>query len=103
MERDTVLVDANTYVIFRYRDDNPGTWFFHCHIVWHLYAGMAIIMIESPEIAQQRDTVDPLLAEQCRVQRFHSSGNAAGKEGLDLSGAPHCVYLPANKPLESDD
>ncbi|SJL08430.1 probable Laccase-1 [Armillaria ostoyae] len=28
--------------------DNPGAWFLHCHIDWHLEAGLAIVFAESP-------------------------------------------------------
>ncbi|KAJ7926302.1 hypothetical protein B0H13DRAFT_1599644, partial [Mycena leptocephala] len=33
--------------------DNPGTWFFHCHIEWHLDVGLAVQLIEAPLIAQK--------------------------------------------------
>lgn len=26
--------------------DNPGPWFLHCHIDWHLEAGFAIVFAE---------------------------------------------------------
>jgi iron transport multicopper oxidase len=29
--------------------DNPGAWFLHCHIDWHLEAGLAIAFAEAPE------------------------------------------------------
>jgi len=28
--------DANTPVVVRIRTDNPGAWFVHCHIDFHL-------------------------------------------------------------------
>ena len=28
---------------------NPGTWLFHCHIQWHIDAGLAAIMISGPD------------------------------------------------------
>ncbi|ETW78385.1 laccase 13 variant 1 [Heterobasidion irregulare TC 32-1] len=28
----------------RFRTDNPGPWFFHCHIFWHRQAGLATVM-----------------------------------------------------------
>ncbi|KAJ7889561.1 laccase-1 [Mycena olivaceomarginata] len=33
---------------FRFFSNNPGAWFLHCHIDWHLEAGLAIIFGESP-------------------------------------------------------
>ncbi|KAF7760657.1 CAZyme family AA1 [Agaricus bisporus var. burnettii] len=34
---------------FRFFTDNPGAWFLHCHIDWHLEAGLAIVFAEAPE------------------------------------------------------
>lgn len=33
-------------VTIRFFTDNPGPWFFHCHIDWHLAAGFAVVMAE---------------------------------------------------------
>ncbi|KAF5334172.1 hypothetical protein D9758_014822 [Tetrapyrgos nigripes] len=30
--------------ILRFRTDRPGPWFFHCHIFWHMQAGLATVM-----------------------------------------------------------
>ncbi len=30
------------YTIIRFVANNPGAWFFHCHIDWHLVIGMAV-------------------------------------------------------------
>ncbi|CAE6466116.1 Multicopper oxidase [Rhizoctonia solani] len=46
--RDVVLV-SSPGVILRFRTDNPGPWFVHCHIDWHLEAGLALVFAEAPE------------------------------------------------------
>jgi len=33
---------------FRFFTNNPGAWFLHCHIDWHLEAGLAVVFGESP-------------------------------------------------------
>ncbi|KAF7316551.1 putative Laccase-1 [Mycena indigotica] len=33
---------------FRFFTDNPGAWFLHCHIDWHLEAGLAVVFGEAP-------------------------------------------------------
>nr|AMJ39541.1 laccase 4 [Coriolopsis trogii] len=33
-------------VTIRFRTDNPGPWFLHCHIDFHLEAGFAVVMAE---------------------------------------------------------
>ncbi|KIJ45892.1 multicopper oxidase [Sphaerobolus stellatus SS14] len=35
-------------VRIRFRTDNPGPWFVHCHIDWHLEAGLAAVFAEDP-------------------------------------------------------
>ncbi|GAB1526092.1 Multicopper oxidase [Rhizoctonia solani] len=45
--RDVVRV-SSTGVILRFRTDNPGPWFVHCHIDWHLEAGLAVVFAEAP-------------------------------------------------------
>jgi len=38
--RDTVLVPPRTRVVVAFDADNPGWWAFHCHLLYHLEAGM---------------------------------------------------------------
>jgi FtsP/CotA-like multicopper oxidase with cupredoxin domain len=42
--RDTVLVPGNTTVTVAFDANNPGLWFVHCHVLWHLEAGMATLV-----------------------------------------------------------
>jgi FtsP/CotA-like multicopper oxidase with cupredoxin domain len=38
--RDTVLVPPGRRVVFAFDANNPGLWAFHCHLLYHLEAGM---------------------------------------------------------------
>ncbi|KAK9474795.1 Cupredoxin [Dipodascopsis tothii] len=40
LKRDTVMVPRRGYAVIRWVADNPGLWAMHCHILWHLSAGM---------------------------------------------------------------
>ncbi|KAI9498290.1 multicopper oxidase-domain-containing protein [Zychaea mexicana] len=93
LQRDTVQVPAESYTIIRFRADNPGAWFFHCHIEWHLESGLAAVMIEAPDVAQQRLTLPQAFQDMCEAGGYSTTGNGAGKDGLDLSGAPNGIYL----------
>ena len=42
--RDTVLVPPKTSVTVAFDANNPGIWYLHCHILWHLAAGMATLV-----------------------------------------------------------
>ncbi|KAI0027663.1 laccase [Vararia minispora EC-137] len=52
--RDTVSMgNPGDNVRIRFRTDNPGPWFFHCHVDWHLTAGFAVVFAEDvPDVPQ---------------------------------------------------
>ncbi|KAJ3555956.1 hypothetical protein NM688_g2292 [Phlebia brevispora] len=53
VQRDTVSIGtgADDMVTIRFVTDNPGPWFLHCHIDFHLNAGFAIALAEDiPDI-----------------------------------------------------
>ncbi|KAI9311924.1 Cupredoxin [Dichotomocladium elegans] len=92
-QRDVVSVAAESFAIIRFRADNPGAWFFHCHIEWHLESGLAALFIEAPDVAQQRMQVPQDFLDICKASGINPKGNAAGKDGLDLKGAPSGLTL----------
>ncbi|CAF3313459.1 unnamed protein product, partial [Rotaria sp. Silwood2] len=44
--RDTFTVNPFSYLVFRFKTDNPGSWMMHCHNDWHVPLGMAAVLIE---------------------------------------------------------
>ncbi len=49
-QRDGVSVGADgDNVTIRFTTDNPGPWFLHCHIDYHLEAGFAIVLAEESD------------------------------------------------------
>ncbi|MCJ1444668.1 MAG: hypothetical protein MMC23_005170 [Stictis urceolatum] len=46
VKRDTIMVQNEGHVVIRFRADNPGTWLLHCHIEWHVEAGLMGTMLE---------------------------------------------------------
>lgn len=44
VQKDTVNVPAGGELVIQWQAKNPGRWFFHCHIEWHLEAGMARVI-----------------------------------------------------------
>lgn len=88
MRRDTVKVDAGGSIIMRYQANNPGVFLCHCHIEWHVEAGVTVTLIEAPDKLQQsglRIPQDHLAA--CQAQGIPTSGNCAGntRNPLDTS------------------
>jgi iron transport multicopper oxidase len=47
IRRDVAGVGGSGTTI-RFRTDNFGPWMFHCHIFWHLQAGLATVMLSDP-------------------------------------------------------
>ncbi len=42
--RDSILVPGRSSVTVEFDANNPGLWYVHCHILWHLAAGMAALV-----------------------------------------------------------
>ncbi|XP_072166693.1 uncharacterized protein [Diadema setosum] len=42
--KDTVIVPSGGYTIIQFVADNPGWWFFHCHIEFHVATGMGLLV-----------------------------------------------------------
>ncbi|KAL4072061.1 laccase [Scleroderma citrinum] len=63
VKRDTVSIGTqanNDNVTIRFVTNNPGPWFFHCHINWHLHKGFAVVMAESiSQIVAEESPVTP--------------------------------------------
>ncbi|KAG9316062.1 Cupredoxin [Chiua virens] len=49
VRRDVVSMGSSPTdnVTIRFVTDNPGPWFLHCHIDWHLHHGFAVVFAES--------------------------------------------------------
>jgi iron transport multicopper oxidase len=85
--RDTVGVNGGGWVVIRFRADNPGVQLVHCHIEWHMEAGLAATFVEDPDDINVIIPPDHRLA--CAIDGMKTVGNAAGNviDFLDLSGA----------------
>ncbi|AOA62477.1 Ferro-O2-oxidoreductase [Komagataella phaffii CBS 7435] len=87
MRRDTVYVNPQSYFVIRFKADNPGVWFFHCHIEWHLDQGLALVLIEDPLSIQSQQNLDDNWKRMCEVNNMPYVGNAAAntENFLDLT------------------
>ncbi|KAG4438082.1 hypothetical protein IFR05_006448 [Cadophora sp. M221] len=90
MRRDVVQVMSDGSVTIRFVADNPGIALFHCHIEWHVEAGLTATFIEAPTELQAAKLYIPVShRDVCDVQGIPRKGNAAGnsKDYLDMTGA----------------
>ena len=46
--RDVQLLPPNGYIVVQYDAVNAGVWPFHCHIAWHVSAGLYINLLVGP-------------------------------------------------------
>ncbi|KAF2811471.1 uncharacterized protein BDZ99DRAFT_384451 [Mytilinidion resinicola] len=71
--RDVQLVhpaqDADTpaYIVIQFEQDNPGVWPLHCHIAWHVSAGLYISVLERPDDIVKDMPIPDSMTEACRV------------------------------------
>ncbi|PYH85198.1 hypothetical protein BO82DRAFT_328672 [Aspergillus uvarum CBS 121591] len=86
--RDVIVVPPEGYVVLRFRADNPGVWFFHCHIDWHLMQGLAMTFVEAPLLIQEKLTIPQDHYAACNASGIPYVGNAAAntEDYLDLKG-----------------
>lgn len=87
MRRDVLYVRPQLYFRIRFKANNPGVWYFHCHLEWHLLQGLAAVFVEDPE-AVQNEVLTELWLNTCKSAGVPVSGNAAANsvDFLDLTG-----------------
>ncbi|EJC98544.1 Fet3 protein [Fomitiporia mediterranea MF3/22] len=102
VRRDTVQVESGASVTLRFQATNPGAWMFHCHIEWHLQAGLAVTFITAPEEMAAASTagrhpIPQFMFDQCAALNEPTTGNAAGKNSTtDLTGLTLGPFLQNN-------
>lgn len=72
--RDVHLLEANGYMVMQMTSDNPGAWPLHCHIAWHVSAGLYVTVLERPaDIANYK--IPSIMAQTCRDWASWTGGN----------------------------
>jgi FtsP/CotA-like multicopper oxidase with cupredoxin domain len=63
--RDVQIVPAGGYLVLQITADNPGAWPLHCHIAWHVSAGLYVTVLERPaDIANL--PIPSIMSQTCR-------------------------------------
>jgi len=81
VRRDTVNIGGNQAglgadnVTIRFVTDNVGPWFLHCHIDWHLAAGLAVVFAEDVDNTSLKDKVTPAWNELCPAYNNFTSAS----------------------------
>jgi len=69
LRRDVSTVPASGWAVIRFFADNPGAWLFHCHIEWHVLAGLVTTILELPDELQKKK-IPENAAHICNGQIF---------------------------------
>lgn len=63
--RDVQLVQPSGFIVIQYNTDNPGVWPLHCHIAWHVSAGLYVNMMEQTDLITKR-IIPETIRQTCR-------------------------------------
>ena len=87
IRRDTWVLAAAGYTVVRFIANNPGVWIIHCHMEWHVDAGLTATLVEAP-LMLQAQAFPATMDQLCLAQNSTVSGNAAGnvEDPYDLDG-----------------
>jgi iron transport multicopper oxidase len=86
----------NLLTFERFKPTNPGIWLFHCHIEWHIEAGLTVTFIEDPPGIQALHSAPPPgNIANCAALGIPVIGNAAGHGTLNGTGDPK-MWLDLN-------
>ncbi len=50
LRRDTLTIEPYSWSLIRFVADNPGLWALHCHIAWHMEAGLMMQFMSRPNV-----------------------------------------------------
>nr|QPA20088.1 laccase 5 [Amylostereum areolatum] len=79
VQRDVVNIGlTGDEVTIRFETNNPGPWFLHCHIDWHLNTGFAVVFAEDvPDIPSVDSPIPPAWNQLCPAydSYINSTGN----------------------------
>ena len=60
------MLTAGSYIVIQWFQDNPGVWPLHCHIAWHLSAGMVWMVLEDPDSIMNEMEIPSIMSQTCR-------------------------------------
>ncbi|KAF9279301.1 hypothetical protein BGZ68_008001 [Mortierella alpina] len=67
LRRDTITIPKNGWAVVRFVNDNPGLWTLHCHMDWHMEAGLLIQFESLPEQIRGLE-IPPEITAMCGAQ-----------------------------------
>ncbi|VDB90317.1 unnamed protein product [Peniophora sp. CBMAI 1063] len=89
-KRDVVSIGTSSTdrTTIRFTTDNPGPWFLHCHIDWHLNSGFAVVIAEDVPDVSSID--NPPSDWRALCPAYDQYANATGIQN-GINAVPHVV------------
>jgi FtsP/CotA-like multicopper oxidase with cupredoxin domain len=63
--RDVQLLPPGGHIVWQINADNPGVWPFHCHIAWHVSAGLYANILERPADIAREQPIPMVMQQTC--------------------------------------
>lgn len=63
-----------SYVVIQFEADNPGVWPLHCHVAWHVSAGLYVNILERPADIKNYN-IPSAIPETCKNWGVFASTN----------------------------
>ncbi|GAB7362061.1 hypothetical protein MBLNU230_g2095t1 [Neophaeotheca triangularis] len=58
--------DTPAFMVLQFETDNPGVWPMHCHIAWHVSAGLYLNVLERGEDIRNGMNLPGIMGQTCR-------------------------------------
>ncbi|KAJ2828499.1 hypothetical protein IWW50_001355 [Coemansia erecta] len=97
MRRDTITISSHYYAKLRFRADNPGVWYQHCHQKQHDIGGLAFTIVEAPDVLQRTQRVPQKMLDFCAMLGKKTFGNSAGNSGFNITGIESPILVIENE------
>ena len=88
IRRDTASLPEQGYLVLAFESDNPGAWLMHCHVPFHISAGLGVQFLERADEIQTPVEGLKTMEQGCRNWKawedeyFPEGSLAEGDSGL---------------------
>jgi hypothetical protein len=77
--RDVQIIPGGGYLVIQHNIDNPGVWPFHCHIAWHVSAGLYWNVLEDVPLIQSTRKLPQTIKDTCTDWEAWSQHNVVAQ------------------------
>jgi len=82
--RDVQMLRPFGFMVFQIALDNPGVWPFHCHIAWHLSAGLSALIDERPDDIKKIQQISQVGSDTCTDWNAYTDKNVVDQTDSGL-------------------